>query len=139
MKVNIESKDRCKPIDWTLLTSLPVESSADAIRIVSWYALRWRIELFFKTLKSGAKIEESRLIDIERISKYALMLSIKSLRVLLLTFYSREKPQSSITEILTPYEWKVVKKILHKGAGRPSDKCKKNIEMIAQYGGFSNG
>lgn len=139
VQVTSRAKVDGKPLNWIILTSLPIESPSDAMRVVAWYALRWRIELFFKTIKSGAKIESSRLIDIDRISKYALMLSIKSFRVLVLTFYYREKPQSSITEILTDYEWKVVKKILHKGRGRPSDNCGKNIEMIAQYGGFQKG
>jgi hypothetical protein len=48
-------------ISWRLLTDLPVRSCADAIEKLQWYALRWKIELFHKILKSGCRVEESRL------------------------------------------------------------------------------
>ena len=36
-------KDR-EPIDWKLLTDLPVRSRAEAIEKLAWYASRWKIE-----------------------------------------------------------------------------------------------
>jgi hypothetical protein len=45
-------KDR-ERIDWRLLTDLPVGSPAEAIEKLRWYALRWKIEVFRKILKSG--------------------------------------------------------------------------------------
>ena len=33
-----------EPLDWFLLTTLRVTSTAEATRILRWYALRWRIE-----------------------------------------------------------------------------------------------
>ena len=50
-----------KKIDWKLLTDLPVQSRRDAVEKLEWYALRWKIEVFHKILKSGCKAEESRL------------------------------------------------------------------------------
>ena len=44
-----------KPIDWKLITDLPVRSLKDAVGKLQWYALRWKIELFHKILKSGCK------------------------------------------------------------------------------------
>jgi hypothetical protein len=35
-----------------LLTDLPVRSCEEAIEKLQWYALRWKIELFHKILKS---------------------------------------------------------------------------------------
>jgi hypothetical protein len=57
------------PIDWKLLTDLPVESLKAAIEKLNWYALRWKIEVFHKILKSGCKAEESLLRSSERIVK----------------------------------------------------------------------
>src|SRR3954464_60952 len=48
-------------IDWKLITNLPVRSRKDALRMLNWYALRWKIETFHKILKSGCKAEESKL------------------------------------------------------------------------------
>src|SRR5208282_1239753 len=50
-----------KKIEWKLITDLPVGSRADAIEKLEWYALRWKIEVFHKILKSGCKAEESKL------------------------------------------------------------------------------
>ena len=46
------------PLQWFLLSTLPVASAADAIQVLQWYTLRWRIEDYFRVLKSGCKVEE---------------------------------------------------------------------------------
>ena len=46
-----------EPLEWFLLTTLRVTSTADATRILQWYARRWRIEEYFRVLKSGCKVE----------------------------------------------------------------------------------
>lgn len=47
-------------IDWKLITDLPVTSPGDAVRMLVWYAMRWKIEVFHKILKSGSRAEEAR-------------------------------------------------------------------------------
>jgi hypothetical protein len=49
------------PIDWKLITNLPVRSPAEALEKLSWYAMRWKIETFHKILKSGCRAEASKL------------------------------------------------------------------------------
>lgn len=51
------------PICWKLITNLAVDSFEDAVQNLQWYALRWKIEAFFKTLKTGCKIEDVRLAN----------------------------------------------------------------------------
>src|SRR5690554_5780753 len=46
------------PVFWKLITNLPVATHADAVHKLEWYALRWKIETFFRTLKTGCRIEE---------------------------------------------------------------------------------
>jgi hypothetical protein len=36
-----------KPIEWRLLTNLPVSTLEDAARMIDWYRARWEIEMFF--------------------------------------------------------------------------------------------
>ena len=40
-------------IDWKLITDLPVDSHDNAVEKLRWYAMRWKIEVFHKILKSG--------------------------------------------------------------------------------------
>ncbi len=68
----IHARERDKPkerarMDWNLVTNLPVRSRKEAIEKLDWYALRWKIELFHKILKSGCKAEESQLRTADRL------------------------------------------------------------------------
>jgi hypothetical protein len=38
-----------KPIEWKLITDLPVASRREAIEKLDWYAMRWKIETFHKS------------------------------------------------------------------------------------------
>jgi transposase-like protein len=51
------------PIEWRLLTNLPIKNFDQAYEKVRWYCLRWRIEMYHKGLKSGFRIEHCRLGD----------------------------------------------------------------------------
>lgn len=42
-----------KPIEWKLITDLPVASRREAIEKLDWYAMRWKIETFHKILNLG--------------------------------------------------------------------------------------
>ncbi|SFK27506.1 hypothetical protein SAMN05216525_17512 [Bradyrhizobium sp. Gha] len=41
------------------MTDLAVRSRSEAIEKLNWYAMRWKIEVFHKILKSGCKAEDS--------------------------------------------------------------------------------
>ena len=58
-----------EPLEWFVLTTLRVTSADDATRIVGWYALRWRIEEYFRVLKSGCKVEELQHHAAERLER----------------------------------------------------------------------
>lgn len=46
-----------QPVEWRLLTNLPVQSLEQAARMIDWYRARWEIEMFFHVLKNGCRIE----------------------------------------------------------------------------------
>jgi hypothetical protein len=48
-------------IEWRLWTTEPVETGEQALRVVDFYRCRWRIEEFFKALKTGCAIEQRQL------------------------------------------------------------------------------
>lgn len=49
------------PIEWRLWTTEPVETAADILAVIDAYRCRWRIEEFFKALKTGCAIEKRQL------------------------------------------------------------------------------
>jgi hypothetical protein len=50
-----------EPVEWLLLTSLPVTDFPGACTVVQWYHCRWEMELFFRVLKQGCQIEQLRV------------------------------------------------------------------------------
>jgi len=50
-----------KPIEWLLLTTVPVMTLAEACERIQWYSCRWVIEIYHKILKSGCRIETRQL------------------------------------------------------------------------------
>jgi hypothetical protein len=96
------------PIEWLLLTNLPVESLEDACEKVQWYLCRWQIEVFFRILKSGCKVEQLQLQTRERIEVALALYLIVAWRVLYLTRLGRVAPDLSCEVAFSPQEWKAV-------------------------------
>jgi hypothetical protein len=55
-------------------------------------ALRWKIEVFHKILKSGCKAEESKLRTAQRLTNLISLLWILSWRVFWMTMLNRVRP-----------------------------------------------
>jgi hypothetical protein len=77
------------PIDWKLITDLPVSSPLQAIEKLEWYASRWKIETFHKIVKSGCKAEESKLRTADRLVNLIAVFCILSWRIFWMTMLNR--------------------------------------------------
>ena len=105
----IYAQERTSPkgrerIDWKLITNLPVRSRKDALRMLNWYALRWKIETFHKILKSGCKAEESKLRTAERLVNLISSFCILAWRLFWMTMINRSSPELQPTTALTDIE-----------------------------------
>ena len=92
------------PIDWKLVTNLPVEDITAAIEKLEWYALRWKVEVFHKVMKSGCGAEKARLETADRLAKFLALIAVVSWRIFFLTMSAREKPGAEPETVLTPAE-----------------------------------
>jgi hypothetical protein len=81
------------PIDWMLLTNIPVESLDQALEKIRWYCLRWRIEVFHKVLKSGLNVEDCRLQIADRLVRYLSVMSVVAWRIFWITLMARISPK----------------------------------------------
>ncbi|GJQ48443.1 MAG: hypothetical protein HKUEN01_08290 [Candidatus Kuenenia stuttgartiensis] len=59
----------------------------------------WQIEIYFKVLKSGCKIEERQLETAERIKPCIALYMIVAWRVLFVTMFGRECPDLPCTAL----------------------------------------
>ncbi len=97
-----------RPIEWRLITDLPVRSRSEAIEKLDWYAMRWKIEVFHKILKSGCKAEESKLRTADRLANLISVFCILSWRVFWLTMLNRTAPDAPPEMALTDGEIRVL-------------------------------
>src|SRR5437660_4211164 len=102
-----------KKVEWKLITDLPVVSRADAIEKLRWYALRWKIEVFHKILKSGCKAEESKLRTAQRLANLVSVFCILSWRVFWMTMLNRSAPNALPTLALTETEIVVLDRLVN--------------------------
>lgn len=49
------------PVEWLLVTTLPVATATEVAQVVDHYRARWTIEEYFKALKSGCRYERRQL------------------------------------------------------------------------------
>jgi len=54
-------------LEWILTTSLAIRTSKQAVRVPKGYGLRWRVEEFDKSEKTGCRVEERQLRDTDRL------------------------------------------------------------------------
>lgn len=125
-------------IEWMLCTNLPISRLEDAIEKLDWYCLRWRIEVFFKIIKSGFKVEDCRLETGGRLIRYLAVISVVAWQVYWLTLVSRSCPNISCELFLNEFEWKLLfKKINSKKSIPSSPPCMNQaVTWVAQLGGF---
>ena len=124
-----------KRIEWKLITDLPVGSRADAIEKLEWYALRWKIEVFHKILKSGCKAEESKLRTAQRLTNLVSVFCILSWRVFWMTMLNRSAPGAPASLALSTIEIAVLDRLVSDAQGRPKA-LSRYLTKIAKLGGY---
>jgi hypothetical protein len=126
-----------EPIEWLLLTSLPVETFADASAVIDYYCCRWESEVYFRVLKSGCKIEELQFEAEDRFQVCLAMYLIVAWRVLYVLKLGRECPEMSCEAVFTDAEWKSVYVIANRTAvPKKPPTLGMLIPMIASMGGY---
>ena len=125
-------------IDWVLHTNIPIHNYKDAMEKIKWYCLRWRVEIYFKVIKSGFHVERCRLETADRLIRYLAVVSIVAWRVFWLTLVSRSSPDGPASEFLSKNEWKILFVTFNPRRKIPkkSPSLKKVTTWIAQLGGF---
>jgi hypothetical protein len=139
----IHARERRKPrnrasLDWKLITDLPVRSRAEAVEKLRWYAMRWKVELFHKILKSGCRAEDARLRTAERLVNLLSLFCILSWRIFWMTMLNRVVPDESPRLALTALEINLLDALVQdKG---PRSRRRKTLShyltKIARIGGY---
>lgn len=128
-----------EPIEWLILTTLPVRTQAEAEAVVEAYAQRWKVETYHYVLKSGCGVEELQLHHAERIERALALYTVVAWRLLYMTYVAREAPQLPCTAILEGEEWRLLYVVSsRRGAVLPKSPptVRDAVRRIAMLGGF---
>ena len=126
-----------EPIQWLLATTLPIDDPEQVKLIVQSYCCRWQIEIYFRTLKSGCRIEERQFEKLGRLLNCHAVYSLVAWRIMYLCYFGRECPDLDCEIIFEPSEWKSVYMTVHR-QNPPSTPPRLNemIRLIASLGGY---
>lgn len=128
-----------EPIEWLLLTSVAVENAETAREVLGWYLCRWQVEVYFRILKSGCKVEELQLEKLERLEPALAFYMIVAWRVLFLTVLGRECPELPCDVVFAEEEWQAIYIVAKRQP--PPEKpptLDAMVRMVAGFGGFLN-
>jgi hypothetical protein len=126
-----------EPVEWVLLTTLPIGTPAQVRRVVEYYCVRWNIEILFRTLKAGCRIERRRLEQVERVLPCLMMYLIVAWRTMFVCRMGREFPDADCQTIFEPSEWKAVwAAVHHKKPPKKRPKLSEMVHLIARLGGY---
>ena len=126
------------PIDWKLITDLPVTSRASALEMLRWYSLRWKIETFHKILKSGCRAEQSKLRTAERLVNLLATFCILSWRIFWLTMLNRATRTARPTLAFTALEINLLSRIAQSARRSPArpPSLSDCLTQLARLGGY---
>jgi len=134
-----------KPLEWLLLTNRPIEFEEHLHEVVFGYSLRWRIEDFHRTWKSGAcRVEESQLRTVPAAIKWATILAAVAVRIERIKLLSRQDPERPATDEFSPLELRAItllrfekKATLHFSEGVAVPTLAQATLWLAQIGGYT--
>lgn len=124
------------PVFWKLITNLPVTTHADAVHKLDRYALRWKIETFFRTLKTGCRIEELRLATADRLANCIALCCVVAWRVSWLTMLSRDAPNASPEAVFTNTERSLLERATPERKSKGPRDLNFYVRAVARLGGY---
>lgn len=125
------------PVEWILVTTLPIDTVEEVQTILQYYTVRFLIEVFFRVLKSGCRVEERLFEHVDRLLPCVAIYLIVAWRTLLLCRLSRDSPDVDCEVVLEPSEWKSVwVAVRRKPLPMKTPRLSEVIPLVAQLGGY---
>jgi Transposase DNA-binding/Transposase Tn5 dimerisation domain/Transposase DDE domain len=126
-------------VEWLLITSLPIDTVDQVRLIVEYYCVRWMVEVYFRVLKSGCRVEARRFERTDRLLPCLAVYQIVAWRTLYVCRLGRSCPEISCEAVFEPAEWKSVYQVVRRQPPpeRPPT-LQEMVRLVAQLGGYVN-
>jgi len=127
-----------RPLEWLLLTTLAVTNLDQARQKIDWYTVRWGIEIFHRTLKSGCRMEDRQLQNASRLENCLAIDMVVAWRILHLRHLHRVAPDAPCTVYFESHQWEALYTVTHPGKTLPKKPItiRQATRLVAMLGGF---
>lgn len=127
------------PVEWILVTTLPIGDVEEVRKVVQYYTTRWMIEVLFRVLKSGCRIEHRRFQHIDRFLPCLAVFLVISWRTLFACRLARSCPDINCEAVFEPSEWKSLwMAVRRESPPTTPPKLADMVRLVAQLGGYVN-
>jgi hypothetical protein len=121
-------------VEWLLMTNEPIDTSKQVETVIDWYRRRWKIEEYFKALKTGCAFERRQLQSLPALLNTLALLAPIAWQLLTLRDRGRASPDAPALTVLSRQQLKVLRGISERPiASRPS--VEQALIAIAAQGG----
>ena len=127
-----------KPIEWFLLTSVRIESLEAALETIEHYLRRWRVEDFFRVLKSGCRAEHLGFHSAERLERALTIQALIAWRLMLMTLLGREVPECDAELLFSDIELRFLADYAADAALPAPRNLAGAVLLVAVLGGYQN-
>jgi hypothetical protein len=124
-------------IEWRLLTNRSAVTLEDAVELIEWYRCRWLVEIFFRILKSGCRVEALQLATLERLERALVIYLMIAWRILQVVTWGRDYPDLPCEVMFDPEEWQAAWIVATRGPPPETPPTlREMVRLIARFGGF---
>jgi hypothetical protein len=123
-------------VEWLLLTDLPVGTAEEALKVVSYYCIRWQAEVFLAVLKGGCRLEGRQLEGPEGFRVWLAVCLVLAWRVLHLTMLGRRDPAAPCAVAFDEEEWRAAYTFVQGQAPAVAPTLGEMITVVAELGGY---
>jgi hypothetical protein len=130
--VEVDAPEGEEPVEWLLLTTEPIGTTAEIEFVVDSYRARWVIEEYFKALKSGCAYESRQLESYDALLNALSIFAVIAWQLLWMRFAAQNETATPVSSVVSDDELAVLK--AQKRIGE-SATAKDVLRGIAKLGG----
>ena len=124
-----------KAVQWHLLTSMEVASAETARQMVEHYLQRWRIEDYFRVLKTGCGAKRTAFRTALRLQRDIAIKSVIAWRLMVLTLLGRDVPELDAELLFTRPELDFLHDYAREYGVDAPDHLGAAMQLVAHFGG----
>ena len=118
------------------MTTVKVRSAEDAAETVGFYLQRWRIEDYFRVLKSGCRVEHLLFRTADRLQRAVAINAVIAWRIMVMTLLGRQVPDCEPQLMFTDNELGFLRDYAQEHGLTAPDRLGGAVSAVAHLGGY---